>query len=260
MNKLFLLWFVLIFLSCKNKEPEWHTLNFGAFKIKAPQGWKIIPQKSFDSYFGSLSDNKNTIWFDYGMYSVDFVGREDNYYRHAKDTVNGLLASITIPDTAGKGLISMHIAKIKENTKFTIWTESKQTEMILKMYKSIIFKNIDTLKNPPLSLKKFTFSIRGGAKTLFEQNCAMCHKLNGSYMTGPPLTKAMRNKTSEWVFKFLTSQKTLIGNTFIYQNKKYDIICGNFSDFTKSDVEALVNYIQGQDSFEDEDEFNQKAP
>jgi hypothetical protein len=128
--------------SCKTKTPttNWQTLDFGSFKLKTPFGWTKIEKRGIDSYFGGLTNGKDTLWFDYGEYSVDLTGDETFSHLYAKDTINGLPARIMIPETAGKGYISMYIPRVSNEDKFTIWGDNiLKTDTILKIYKSVTF-------------------------------------------------------------------------------------------------------------------------
>ena len=238
---------ILLFLtaSCKTNTSEWKTLDFGVFKLKTPQGWTILKEQGIDSYFGGLTNGKDSLWFDYGWYSVDLSG-ENSYKQHfAKDTVNGFPARIMKPDTAGKGYISMFIPKVTDKNKFTIWgTNIQETDIILKIYKSIIFKNSDTLINPPLTNSKFIYSTHGNGKTLFNQNCAGCHSINNK-LTGPALNDLILQRNNDWLYTFLTNRKNVLKDS-LYKtlSKKYEFHCMEFPDLTKEDVELISDYIK----------------
>lgn len=236
---------LLCVASCKSKTSEWQTLDFGAFKLKTPQGWKILKQRGIDSYFGGLSNGKDSLWFDYGWYSVDLVGDDTLKHHFAKDTVNGLPALIMKPDIVGKGYTSMFIPDVTKKDKFTIWgREVKETDVILKIYKSILFKNSDTLKNPPLTDAKFISSAYGSGKTIFIQNCASCHSVVKD-LTGPALNQVLQKRDINWLFNFLTNKKAVIVDSMhLVLSKKYEYKCVEFPSLTRQDVELLVEYIK----------------
>ncbi len=247
MNLRLIIIIVILIVSCKTKTAEWQTLDFGSFKLKTPSGWTKVEKKGIDSYFGGLTNGKDTLWFDYGWYSVDLTGEETFAHRYAKDTVNGLTARIMIPDTAGRGYISMYIPKVTEKNKFTIWGDNiHETDTILKIYKSITFKNSDTSKNPALTLSKFIFTAHGSGKMLFYNNCASCHSIYKD-MTGPALNEIISRRSSEWIYQLLTDRKK-VQNDSLYKtlSSKYDYHCLEFSSLTKEDVELIVDYIKNQ--------------
>jgi hypothetical protein len=237
---------LLLFLiaSCKTKTSEWQTLNFGVFKLKTPKGWEILKEQGIDSYYGGLTNGKDSLWFDYGWYSVELSGEDTFKHRFAKDTVNGFPARITKPDISGKGYISMFIPKVTEKDKFTIWGANvKETEVVLKIYKSIIFKTSDTSKNPKLTDSKFIYSMHGNGKILFNQNCANCHSITKD-LIGPALNELIQKRSNDWLYTFLTNRKNVLKDS-LYQalSKKYDYRCTEFPNLTKDDVELISDYI-----------------
>jgi hypothetical protein len=238
---------ILLAISCRTKTKEWQTLDFGPFKLKTPQGWSKIERQGIDSYYGGLANGKDTLWFDYGPYSVNLSGEETYVYRYAKDTVNGLNATIMIPDTAGKGYISMYIPGAKDRDKFTIWGANHTgTDTILKIYKSILFRNSDTSQNPPLTFSKFIYKAHGDGKTLFYTNCASCHSIHKNII-GPALSEVIPKRTGEWIYQFLTDRE-IAKNDSAYQalTAKNEPHCMEFPHLTKDDVELIIDYIKAQ--------------
>ena len=247
MNLRLLIIIAVLTVSCKTRNTEWQELDFGSFKLKTPHGWTKVEKQGIDSYFGGLTDGKDTLWFDYGLYSVDLTGEESSAHRYAKDTVNGLPARIMIPDTAGKGYITMYIPKVTVKNKFTIWGKNiDETDTILKIYKSVTFSNSDTSKNPALKASKFIFKAHGSGKILFYSNCASCHSIYKN-LTGPALNGLINRRSSEWIYQFLTDRKK-VQNDSLYRalRSNYDYDCLEFSSLTKEDVELIVDYIQNQ--------------
>jgi len=234
-------------ISCRTTSIGWQTLDFGAFKLKAPPNWSIVEQQGIDSYVGGLTNGKDTLWFDYGWYDVNLADEDTSVYRYAKDTVNGLNATIMIPDTPGKGYISMYIPKVKGENKFTIWgTNLKNTETILNIYKSIQFKNSDTLQNPPLTFSKFISKARGSGETLFYDNCASCHAIRKN-ITAPPLSEVIPKRSNEWIYKFLTDRKKVKKDS-TYQTliADYDLYCLEFPHLSKDELDLIIDYIKSE--------------
>ncbi len=238
---------ILLFLtaSCKTKTNQGQTLDYGVFKLNTPQGWTILKEQGIDSYYGGLTNGKDSLWFDYGWYSVDLSGENTYKHRFAKDTVNGFPARIMKPDTVGKGYTSMFIPKVTEKNKFTIWgINILETEVVLKIFKSIVFKNSDTLKNPLLTDSKFIHSANGNSKILFSQNCAGCHSINKE-LTGPALNELILKRNNEWLYTFLTDRKNVLKDSLYHSLiKKYDYNCMEFPDLTKDDVELISDYLR----------------
>jgi len=214
---------VLLIISCKTKTNGWKTLDFGAFKIKTPQGWKVVKEQGIDSYYGGLTNGKDSLWFDYGMYGVDLSGEDTIAYKFAKDTINGLYSRVTIPKEDGKGYISVHIPKVSGENQFTIWGKDiKETDTILKIYKSLVFPNSDTAMNPPLTDDKYVLLSHGSGKTLFQQNCASCHAVHKVIM-GPPLNDVVNKRNTDWIYKFITDSSSVVNDTaYLSTRRQYE--------------------------------------
>lgn len=244
-NRLITIFLIFIF-PCKTESEGWKTLDFGSFKLTTPSNWSIVERKGIDSYVGGLTNGKDNLWFDYGWYSGDVDDDLTETHLYAKDTVNGLFARIVIPSISRKGLIAMHIPRVKGDDKFSIYGyDISTTDTILKIFKSIVFENSDTTRNPKLSQTDFKKLPWGTGKTLYQQNCASCHAIYKD-LTGPALSNRAKNRTSEWIYKFLTKRKLISADTS-YQNlnKNYDADCLEFPNLSKEAVEILTEYIKG---------------
>jgi hypothetical protein len=245
MNIRLILIILLFTASCKIKTNEWQTLDFGAFKIKTPQGWKILKEQGIDSYVGGLTNGKDSLWFDYGMYGVDLAIEDTIIHKVAKDTINGLYVWVTIPKEVGKGYMSVHIPKVSDEKKFTIWgTNIIEPDIILKMYKSLVFKNSDTTLNPALTDDKYVLLLHGSGKTIYRENCASCHAIRKENM-GPPFNEVVDKRSVDWIYKFITDSSFATKDTaHISMSRQYEYHCMQFSSLTKEDIELLVNYVK----------------
>lgn len=141
MNPRLVLFICLLIVSCStNTTTAWQTLDFKAFKIKTPNGWKEFKEKDIDSYVGGLTNGKDSLWFDYGWYSADIGDEDPVKHKFTKDTVNGLPANVVIPVNSLDGSIGMNIRVNKKNKFFIGGSNIQQTDTILKMFSSIVFK------------------------------------------------------------------------------------------------------------------------
>ena len=52
-----------------SKIDGWHTIELNQFKIETPNDYKFFRIKGFDSYVGGITNGKDSIEFDFGMYS-----------------------------------------------------------------------------------------------------------------------------------------------------------------------------------------------
>ncbi len=237
--------FLFLTVSCKPKTTDWQTLDFGPFKLKTPQGWKIFKENGIDSYVGGLTNQKDSLWFDYGWYSPDIGNEDPKKHKFGQDTINGLTARIAIPVNPGDGYIRMFIPLNREY-KFSISGYNiKSTDTILKIFKSIVFEESDTTINSMLTLDKFKEYPNGSGKTLFQQYCASCHSLYKTAL-GPALHGLMQERTSDWLYKFITNRKLIANDSTHLKLKeafnKYE--CMEFPDLKKEDIEMITSYIK----------------
>ncbi|WP_121357764.1 c-type cytochrome [Flavisolibacter nicotianae] len=233
-------------VSCKTQTSGWQTLDFGVFKLKTPQGWKKFDENGVDSYVGGLTNGKDSLWFDYGWYSPD-IGEEDpKMHKFGQDTINGLKARLAIPIEPGKGYIRMFIP-VNSQDKFSISGHGiLQTDTILKIYRSIVFKESDTSINNNLAVDSFKIFPNGNGRTLFLANCASCHSVTKT-LTGPALTDRIIVRSNEWIFKFLTNRQTLGKDTAnLSLNKQFGMDCMHFPNLSKDNVDLIVDYIKNK--------------
>jgi Cytochrome c len=246
MKQLYILITVIVAIACKTKTQEWQVLDFGVFKIKTPQGWTIVKKDGIDSYVGGLTNGNDSVWFDYGTYEVD-LKEDTKAHKAAIDTINGLYSVLTIPQQEGKGVVSVHIPQVINKNQFTIWGQDvKETDIILKMYKTLIFPNSDTSLNPRLTEEKYFFLANGSGKTIFFQRCNSCHSIH--YMkVGPPLDELINRRNTEWIYKFITDSTSVANDTLhISMRRLYKDRCLEFPSLTKHDIELLVAYVKSK--------------
>jgi len=236
--------FLILTLSCKTKTSDWQTLDFGAFKMKTPQGWAVFKEKGIDSYIGGLTNKKDSLWFDYGWYSQDIGDEDPKKHKFGQDTINGLTARIVIPIIPGDGYIRMYIP-VNGDDKFSISGHNIQsTDTILKIFKSIVFKESDTTINTVLTMSKFKEYPYGTGKTLIMQKCASCHAMN-KIIEGPALKDLMKNRTTDWLFKFFTKRELVANDsTHIKLKEEFNNYeCMTFPGITKEEIELIRDYI-----------------
>lgn len=239
---------LILIASCKTKTNDWQTLDFKAFKLKAPPDWTIFKEKGIDSYVGGLTNGKDSMWFDYGWYSAEIDEDESSKHLYGQDTINGLVGIIQIPKTDGQGSIRLSIPHVNDKDKFNLGGYNiKGTDTILKMFKSIIFKESDTTKNSSLTLEKFKNYPLGSGRTLYYSYCASCHHPT-KYLTGPPLQDVLKERNNDWVYKFLTNRKSVAIDSLSKARVKEvgDIKCMEFTEMTENDVEQILSYIKGR--------------
>lgn len=240
--------FVIILLltaSCKEKNNDWQTLDFKVFKIKTPQGWKVLEEQGIDSYGGGLTDGKDTLWVDYGMYGSSIGDGETTVDKVARDTINGIYVLVALHESSSGGSVSLHIPKVSEKVQFTARSNKFiDTGTIFKMFKTLIFKNSDTTINPPLTAGKFALVPHGGGKLIFQMNCIACHAMHKE-LTGPALGSIVDKRSADWIYKFLTASNLAARESMQTEiSKAYEIRCVRFPSLTRLDVDLLIGYVK----------------
>ncbi len=238
---------IILTVSCKTKTSNWQTLDFGSFKLKTPSGWTEIERKGIDSYVGGLTNGKDTLSFDYGWYSPDVGDEDPKKHKFGQDTINGLVARLAIPITPGDGYIRMYI-NVNRDDKFSINGYNIQsTDTILKIFKSIVFKDSDTTINGALTMSRFKEYPHGTGKTLVMQKCASCHAMN-KIVEVQPLKDLMQDRTSEWLFRFFTNRES-VSNDSIHVKLKEGFNnreCMKFPDIKIQEIELIREYIMSK--------------
>ena len=145
---IFLIGISLYFISGLNSTKSNSDLNFGTFNIKLPSDWKKIEFNGIDSYVGGITNGIDSLTFDYGWYSYDFEYEDRDKQLFSTDTINGKITLLTKPKEIGNGTIGIYIEKaFKKNSFNLIGKDIKNEELILDIFKSIKFKDSDTLLN-----------------------------------------------------------------------------------------------------------------
>jgi hypothetical protein len=127
------------------------TLDFRDFQIKTPANWKKLTMRGYDSYVGGLTNNRDTLEFDFGPYSNDLIhdgACEIELY--ADDTINGKAGYIAKPKIKEKGFVGVYFGDI-DGDKFNLYTHRnpKAEDTIIAIFRHIRFKTSDTTHNTP---------------------------------------------------------------------------------------------------------------
>jgi cytochrome c551/c552 len=242
MTQRLILIFLIFATSCqtKNEGDGWHTLDFGSFTIKAPKSWTIYKEKGTDSYVGSLTTGLETLSFDLGEYSQELDDYDILNSIYAKDTINGLEAFIQIPKNKQFGDVFLSIPKINSTTKFSLrgGLETTPIDTVLKMFKTITFKQSDTNINPKLTISKFNYQPKKSGKSIFMMNCASCHGIN-KLLVGPSFEEIFQTRNDNWIFQYVTNRKAVSDSK---KNNKNEVKCLEFPKMTKEEFDKLIEY------------------
>jgi len=230
-----------LLIGCAEKNTP-GTIDFGPFTIYAPAGWHEVSLQGIDSYVGRLTNEVDTLTFDYGWYSYD-LGREDPFtHLFALDTINGKIATVIKPKITGQGTIGIYIVDAYKNNRFNLIGSNIQDEQtIWKIFKSIQFPDSDTIINsenntPNFTSKEYSLS----SKNIFKANCASCHHISDRYLTGPGFATIEKDRFNQWFFD----------NSFVYTPERPNDNMGPeyhrkmYEYFTAPDFQLIIALLK----------------
>ena len=149
--------FILSSLGCLNKGDNssiqntvlLKSIDFGSLQIKTPKNWRKLTMHGIDSYVGGITNEMDTLVFDYGNYSNNLIaGGQCKEQLYADVTVNGKVGYITKPKIKGNGFLGIYFGNI-DREKFNLCTnrQSKNEDTIILIFQNITFKTSDTTRN-----------------------------------------------------------------------------------------------------------------
>lgn len=236
-----------LYLACQTGPAKpWRELDLGSFKVKAPENWNTFKEEGVDALVGGITDGTDTLYFYYGWYISGPKNETVSSHVYAQDTINGHLAVLVVPKKDSIGGMEVFIPNVTDKDQFALGGYNiKDDETVLKIFKSVRFQNSDTSKNSILDSSKFREYPFGSGRTLYYGYCSPCHYAVDRESTAPPLEKVMRNRTADWVYKFLTDRTSIAGDSLQIPDPNHpEAVCFEFKEFTKRDVEQIVAYIK----------------
>lgn len=114
------------------------TISFNGFTLNAPSNWYGFNRQGVDSQIGCVTNNIDTLYFDFGWYSYDFSDLQPSLYTKSKVKINGKEALIIKPKQPGQGLIGIYI-ELEGYDRFNLYGVSKNEEEVLHICKSVNF-------------------------------------------------------------------------------------------------------------------------
>ena len=73
-----------------------------------------------------------------------------------------------------------------------------------------------------------------------------CHPIN-KIVDGPTIQYLVRDRSIEWVYKFLTNRQLVAADSLLQMRlKEYDVNCMQFDNLSMHDVGQIVEYIKSQ--------------
>ncbi|MCE7063497.1 hypothetical protein [Dyadobacter sp. CY343] len=99
-----------LLLACNKEEPrsEWKTFDFDTFTLEAPSKWKEFSAQGYDSKVGGITDGKDTLAYDYGMYSYRFTAETAQTHIITEGNRDGYPIKMVKPRKPGEGLIGIY--------------------------------------------------------------------------------------------------------------------------------------------------------
>jgi hypothetical protein len=118
-----------------------HIILLGAFTIETPKTYRYIRRKGYDSYIGEITNQTDTLYFDYGMYSYTFGDETTLEHIFTEDTINNKRAVVVRPIRQGRGLTGVYFRNVANNNHLVIsGYDLKDEETAVSMFKTIKFK------------------------------------------------------------------------------------------------------------------------
>jgi hypothetical protein len=236
----------ILLISCKPKTNEFKTLDFGSFKLTTPGDWKKFHKRGIDAYVGGLTNEKDSIWFYFGSFVAGFQG-DNEHYLFAQDTINGKIAGIKIPKADNHGSIEMYINNAEKDNNFVLSSTRENKDVVLKIFKSVVFKSSDTTQNSSLTSENFKEYPLGCGVIIYQTHCTACHFGNKNF-GAPALTAELLNtRTNNWLYTFFKNRQNLDKDTaYLARKRMFNYSeCIELPQFSKTDIDQLIAYLKG---------------
>lgn len=125
---------LLLAVACKKDQPT--PITFDDFSFVAPSDWKKFEAQGYDSKVGGITNGKDTLRYDMGMYSYRFTKETDATHYRTESMRNGYKTLTVRPKKRGKGLIGLYI-EVDAFRKLSIYGQSKDEDEILEILASV---------------------------------------------------------------------------------------------------------------------------
>lgn len=242
--KTLILIFILLFLfSCKVDESK--KLDFKVFEITFTEPWSKIKLPSCTGrLIGEITNDRDSLFFDYGSNSPNFDSNDFTTHIHSISTINGKKALLIKPDVKGKGTTGAYFKNVIGENSLTIYGNNIANEnALIKAFKTITFPNSDTTINS----NKIVFNKENNpykGLDVFRANCASCHHLE-KHTLGPSFNSMSNQSFEKWILSNDITDTVIreVGQEF-HQNSFYEKITEeNVQDFINLSKDILSNRI-----------------
>ncbi|KAA0992436.1 hypothetical protein [Dyadobacter aurulentus] len=141
MKAVILLTICCLMLACTHEEPrsEWKTFDFDIFTLQAPSKWKEFSAQGYDSVVGGVTDGKDTLYYDYGMYSYRFTSETSQTHIITETNRDGYPTKMVKPKKPGQGVIGIYY-NLGNSLRLTLYGRSRDENIFVQMIESIKIK------------------------------------------------------------------------------------------------------------------------
>ena len=128
-------------MACTKEEPrsEWETFDFGVFTVEAPSTWSKFTGQGYDSKIGGLTNKKDTLHYDYGMYSNRFLSITSQTHSITEGNRDGYPTRMVTPKRPGEGIIGIYY-DLGNPLRLTIYSRSSDVKTVTQIIESVKIK------------------------------------------------------------------------------------------------------------------------
>lgn len=236
---LLLLLFIVSF-SCKKEESLLEEFKIGNISFNYPSDWKLVEPQTIDSYYSFITNERDTIFIEYGMYNRKIYkdGLSDNYLKQI--TIAGREVSVEIPKEEN-GSYLIYVPKIDSSSSVTISsTKNGRSEDLSKIFSTIKIDNHKPSEALYFGNLQYANRLIGNGITHYENNCLSCHS-EFRTVIGPPLDENLiLSKDKKWFKDYLYQKK---------DKQEFGLECFQFEKKDSIIVEQLVKYLKQKSNF-----------
>lgn len=117
---------IFLFLSCKKDKELINIIDFEKFTLNTPPDWKRFEAQGYDTFVGGLTNKKDTLYFDYGLFSF---GSLNNIKR-----TSGTLIFETLKINGYDAKIVKEKRPNENRTIYSMYVDKKDNENINRIY------------------------------------------------------------------------------------------------------------------------------
>ena len=120
--------------------PDWHTINMRAFKIETPTSYRFFKERGIDSYVGGITNQQDTLFFDYGWYSNP-LSEYDTMpgFEVSFESVNGRQFKM-IKELKERGIVGIYTNDLDDDYSLMIYcNDCHDIEEKIRMFRTIRF-------------------------------------------------------------------------------------------------------------------------